>query len=70
MTRYLFVVNKTKKVFFDEMHNQSDLATDADLWNEFIRHMETDWRGDEIAIMQDWEDGYYENYTTIKVNRE
>ena len=71
MTRDWFVVNKTKKAFFDVLHQQGELACDSDLWHDFIILMQTTWKGNEIAIMADIDtDGWYDDYTRIKVNRE
>jgi hypothetical protein len=66
-----YVVNKSKKAFFDVYHKHGDLACDSDLWDQFITLMLTTWAGDEIAIMYEIDtDGYYDDYTRIKVERE
>ena len=71
MTRDLFVVNTTKKAYFDVIHNHGELACDSDLWDQFLALMQTTWHGDQIAILSDIDiDGYYDNYTKIKVERD
>jgi len=70
MSRDYFVVNVTKKEFFDVLHQQGDLAVDSDLWHDFIALMLTRWAGDEIRIMSDIDcDAYYDNYKRLEVTR-
>jgi len=67
---YYFIVNETKHVYIDEMHKLSEMSGDPDLWSEFARLMVTDWRGDEIAIIGDFdEEADNLNYKAIKVPR-
>ena len=75
MSLHYFIVNHTKKLWYDEMNKLSELNGDYDLVNELFWKLAHEWRGDSIDIIAEFDievnsGMIYDGYKAIKCYRD